>query len=128
MPRIAGINIPNEKRIVIALTYVYGVGLTTSEKLLKELKINAESRTKDLSEEDVNKLRTAIEKDLKVEGSLKREKLSNIKRLQEIKSYRGSRHAKGLPCHGQNTKTNSRSVRGNVRRSLGSGKIKAQKT
>jgi small subunit ribosomal protein S13 len=128
MPRIAGINIPNEKRVVIALTYVYGIGLTTSEKVLKELKINGETRTKDLSEEDVNKLRTAIEKDHKVEGSLKREKLSNIKRLKEIKSYRGSRHTKGLPCHGQNTKTNSRSVRGNVRRSLGSGKIKAQKT
>lgn len=128
MPRIAGINIPNEKRIVIALTYVYGIGLTTSEKILKDLKINKDARTKDLSEEDVNKLRTVIEKDNKVEGSLKREKLSNIKRLQEIKSYRGSRHSKGLPCHGQNTKTNSRSVRGNVRRSLGSGKIKAQKT
>ena len=128
MPRIAGVNIPNEKRIVIALTYVYGIGLTTSEKVLKDLKINADARTKDVSEEDINNLRTVIEKDYKVEGSLKRDKLSNIKRLKEIKSYRGSRHTKGLPCHGQNTKTNSRSVRGNVRRSVGSGRIKAQKT
>lgn len=128
MPRIAGINIPNEKRIVVALTYVHGIGLTTSEKVLKELNIDANIRTKDLSEEDVNKLRTVIEKNYKVEGALKRERLSNIKRLQEIKSYRGSRHAKGLPARGQSTKTNSRTVRGNVRKTLGSGRVKAQKT
>lgn len=128
MPRIAGINIPNEKRIVIALTYVHGIGLTTSEKVLKELKIDLNTRTKDLTEEAVNTLRSKIEKDYKVEGTLKREKFSNIKRLQEIKAYRGVRHSKGLPCNGQSTKTNSRTVRGNVRKTLGSGRVKSQKT
>ncbi|KKQ80064.1 MAG: 30S ribosomal protein S13 [Parcubacteria group bacterium GW2011_GWC2_38_7] len=128
MPRIAGINIPNEKRIVIALTYIYGVGLATSEKVLKSLNIDPNIRSKDLPEEQVNILRTAIEKDAKVEGNLRREVLSNIKRLKEIKAYRGVRHYRGLPCRGQKTKTNSRTVRGNVRKTLGSGRTKAQKT
>ncbi len=128
MPRIAGINIPNEKRIVIALTYIYGIGPTTAGKVLKTLKINPDTRAKDLPEDQVNILRAMIEKDFKVEGNLKREVLSNIKRLKEIKAYRGVRHYRGLPCRGQKTKTNSRTVRGNVRKTLGSGRTKAQKT
>ena len=128
MPRIAGVNIPNDKRIVIALTSVYGIGLTTSKKILKNLSLDEDTRTKDIKEEDINKLRVVIEKENKVEGALKRDRLANIKRLKEIKSYRGSRHSKGLPLHGQNTKTNSRTTRGNVRRTLGSGRIKSEKT
>lgn len=128
MPRIAGINIPNEKRIVVSLTYIYGIGPITAEKVLKSLKINPDTRAKDLPEEQVNILRAAIEKDYKVEGNLRREVLSNIKRLKEIKAYRGVRHYRGLPCRGQKTKTNSRTVRGNVRKTLGSGRTKAQKT
>jgi len=129
MARIAGVNIPNEKRIVISLTYVFGIGLTTAENILEKLNINPNTRTKDLTEDELNKLRTAVEKENKVEGTLKREILSNIKRLKEIKSYRGSRHAKGLPAHGQVTRVNSRTVRGNARRTMGSGrKPSAQKT
>ena len=128
MPRIAGINIPNEKRIVIALTYIYGVGPITAEKVLKSLNISPDIRAKDLPEEEVNILRSKIEKECKVEGNLRREVLSHIKRLKEIRSYRGVRHYRGLPCRGQKTKTNSRTVRGNVRKTLGSGRTKAQKT
>jgi len=128
MPRIAGVNIPNEKRIVIALTYIYGVGPITAEKVLKSLNISPDIRAKDLPEEQVNILRAKIEKECKVEGNLRREVLSHIKRLKEIRSYRGVRHYRGLPCRGQKTKTNSRTVRGNVRKTLGSGRTKAQKT
>lgn len=128
MPRIAGVNIPNEKRIVIALTYIYGIGPATAEKVLKALKINPDTRAKDLPEDQVNILRSKIEKEFKVEGNLKREVLSNIKRLKEIRAYRGVRHYRGLPVRGQKTKTNSRTVRGNVRKTLGSGRTKAQKT
>ena len=128
MPRIAGVNIPNEKRIVIALTYIYGVGPITAEKVLKSLNISPDIRAKDLPEEQVNILRAKIEKECKVEGNLRREVLSHIKRLKEIRSYRGVRHYRGLPCRGQKTKTNSRTVRGNVRKTLGSGITKAQKT
>ncbi len=127
--RIAGVTIPNDKRIEIALTYIYGIGLSTSQKILKELKIDENTRVKDLSEKDANKLRTVIEKQYKVEGDLKREIISNIKRLKEINSYRGSRHAKGLPVRGQRTKTNNRTVRGNKRAIAGSGrKPTGQKT
>ncbi|MCB9802608.1 30S ribosomal protein S13 [Candidatus Nomurabacteria bacterium] len=129
MARISGVNIPNDKRAEIALTYIYGVGLTTSQNVLRDLKIDKNIRMKDLSEDDVNKLRQRIEKELKVEGELRREKISNIKRLKEIKSYRGSRHTKGLPVRGQRTKTNSRTIRGNKRLTMGSGKAPAaQKT
>ncbi|MBT4722721.1 30S ribosomal protein S13 [Candidatus Falkowbacteria bacterium] len=129
MARIAGVNIPNEKRIVISLTYVYGIGLTTSEKILDSFKIDRNIRTKDLTEEQLNKLRTEVEKKNKVEGNLRREVLSNIKRLKEIKAYRGTRHAKGLPCRGQITRVNSRTVRGNKRSTLSSGRRpSAQKT
>ena len=129
MARIAGINIPNEKRIVISLTYVYGIGNTTSEKILDTLKIDRSIRTKDLTEEQMNNLRTVVEKEYTVEGTLKREVLANVKRLKDIKSYRGTRHTKGLPTRGQRTKVNSRTVRGNGRNSLSSGRKPAnQKT
>lgn len=129
MARISGVNIPREKRVEISLTYIYGIGLTTSNKILKTLKIDKDIRVKDLSEEQVNALRQMVEKSYKVEGELKRDKLANIKRLKEIKAYRGTRHAKNLPARGQRTKTNSRTVRGNKRVTMGSGRVASgQKT
>ncbi len=129
MPRISGINIPNEKRAEIALTYIYGIGRSSSNKILKQAKINPDTRVKDLSEDDINKLRNVIEKSCKTEGDLKREILLNIKRLKDIKAYRGIRHAKHLPVRGQRTKTNSRTLRGNKRGIATSGKKPtAQKT
>ncbi|MDP2812563.1 MAG: 30S ribosomal protein S13 [bacterium] len=128
MARISGVNIPNEKRIEVALTYIYGIGLTTSQKILKKSGIKVDVRVKDVSEEDLNKIRKEIES-LRVEGELRRDKASNIKRLKEIKCYRGVRHTKGLPVRGQKTKTNSRTVRGNKRVTMGSGRAAAaQKT
>jgi small subunit ribosomal protein S13 len=123
--RITGVTIPQDKRITIALTYIYGIGKQSALNILTDLKINPNTRTKDLSSADENKLREYLRKNYKIEGDLKREVLGNIKRLKEIKSYRGSRHEKGLPGRGQRTKTNSRSVRGNTRRSLMSGKRNA---
>lgn len=129
MARIAGVNLPNNKRVAIGLTYIFGIGKTRSIKILKSLKIDPNIRVRDLTEEQVNKLRSEIEKKYQVEGDLKREVIGNIKRLKEIGSYRGSRHIKRLPCRGQKTKTNSRTIRGNVRRTMGSGKkTPAQKT
>lgn len=129
MARIAGINLPNNKRIEIALTYIYGIGRSTAGKLLKDLKISLDKKTSELNEQEVNILRQTIEKSFKVEGELKREILTNVKRLKEINSYRGSRHAKRLPGRGQRTKTNSRTLRGNVRKTMGSGRAaSAQKT
>ena len=127
--RIAGVTIPNDKRAEISLTYVFGIGRTKSLRILSEAKVDQNKRIKDLSEEEVNTLRNLIEKGNTVEGDLRREIGSNIKRLKEIGSYRGSRHAKGLPVRGQRTKTNNRTVRGNKRSTMGSGKISAsQKT
>ncbi len=127
--RIAGITLPNEKRIEAGLTAIYGIGFKQANKILNETQISSDIRVKDLKENEINKLRILIEKNYKVEGDLRREKLSNIKRLKEIKSYRGSRHTKGLPVRGQRTKTNSRTVRGNVRKTMGSGRASAaQKT
>ncbi|MFH0819226.1 MAG: 30S ribosomal protein S13 [Patescibacteria group bacterium] len=127
--RIAGVTLPNEKRIEVALTYIYGIGATTAKKILKQTKIKSDTRTKDLSAEEVNLLRQSIEKNMKIEGELKREVLANIKRLKEIGCYRGSRHSKSLPVRGQRTKTNNRTVRGNKRVTMGSGrKVSAQKT
>lgn len=120
--RISGVVIPNDKRVEISLTYIFGIGLKVSQRTLAELKINPDTRVKDLTEEEVNKLRSHIEKNLKVEGDLRREVSSNIKRLKEIGTFRGTRHAKKLPARGQRTKTNNRTVRGNVRRTMGSGK------
>jgi len=129
MARIAGVNLPKNKRIEIALGYLYGIGLPLSQKILAETKIDPNIRTEDLSEDQVNRLREYIEKNYRVEGDLRREVLMNVKRLKEIGSYRGSRHAKHLPARGQRSKTNSRTVRGNVRKTMGSGrKPTAQKT
>jgi small subunit ribosomal protein S13 len=125
MARIAGTNIPNEKRIEASLPYIYGIGATLSKKILAETGINPNARTKDLSEPELQKLRDYIEKSFKVEGPLRQQILLNIKRLKEIGSYRGNRHIRGLPVRGQRTKTNSRTRRGNVRRTAGSGRKSA---
>lgn len=128
--RISGVTLPNDKRIEIALTYLFGIGLSLSQKFLKQAGIDLNKRTKDLTSEEVNNLRKIIEKNnIKIEGELRREILSNIKRLKEINCYRGIRHARHLPVRGQRTKTNTRTVRGNVRKTMGSGrKSAAQKT
>lgn len=128
MARIAGVTLIPNKRIVIALTYIYGVGKSASIKILKTAGVDENIRTKDLSETDVQKIRELVEKQYRVEGDLKREVLGNIKRLKEIGSYRGTRHAKNLPSRGQRTKTNSRTRRGNVRRTMGSGRRLLTKT
>lgn len=123
--RIAGVNIPMEKKAAIALTYIFGIGNTRAEKILADAKVNPETRMKDLQETEVNVLREIIEKKFTVEGDLRREVSSNIKRLKEINCYRGTRHNKHLPLRGQRTKTNSRTVRGNKRVTAVSGKAKA---
>jgi small subunit ribosomal protein S13 len=129
MARIAGVNLPVEKRVVIALTYIYGIGRVQAQKIVAQANVSPDTRVKNLPEDEVNRLREIIEKNFKVEGELRREVMMNIKRLKEIGSYRGSRHAKHLPSRGQRTKTNSRSVRGNVRKTMGSGrKAAGQKT
>lgn len=128
MARIAGITLPNEKVVEVGLTRIYGVGRPTSRKLLASLDIAPTIRVKDLSEDQVNKIREAIEKHMRVEGELKREVLGNIKRLKDIGSYRGFRHIKRLPVRGQRTRTNSRTVRGNVRKTMGSGRRVLTKT
>ncbi len=129
MARIAGVNIPNEKRIEAALPFIFGIGLSLSKKILAAVSVDPNKRTKDLSEIEVSRLRDYIEKNFKVEGNLRQQILLNIKRLKEIGSYRGSRHIKGLPVRGQRTKTNSRTRRGNVRKTAGSGrKASAEKT
>lgn len=128
--RIAGVNIPNDKRVEIALTYIHGVGRMRANKILVEAKVDKNTRVKDLKEDETNRLREIVEKKYTVEGDLRREVQSNIKRLREIGCYRGLRHGKHLPVRGQRTKTNSRTVRGNKRVTMGSGKSKAglQKT
>jgi small subunit ribosomal protein S13 len=112
MARIAGIDIPREKRVEIALTYIFGIGLPTSQKILTQANVNADTRVRDLTEEQVNRLREIIDRRYKVEGDLRREVAMNIKRLQEIGSYRGLRHRRNLPVRGQRTKTNARQRRG----------------
>ena len=128
MLRISGVNIPDEKRIEISLTYIYGIGRTTASKILSELKISKDKRTKDLAEDEQNSIRNYVEKRIKTEGELKHEIRDNVKRLKEINCYKGTRHQKGLPVRGQRTKTNSRTVRGNVRKTMGSGRVKTEKT
>lgn len=129
MPRIAGVNIPENKRIEIALTYVYGIGRPLSKKILNQVKIDYNTRAGQLNAEEVNKLREVVEKQYRIEGELKHDRMMNIKRLKDIKSYRGLRHIKGLPARGQKTKTNTRTIRGNVRKTMGSGrKAAAEKT
>ena len=112
MARIAGIDIPREKRVEIALTYIYGIGLSSSQKILKQTSINPDTRVRDLTEDQVNRLREVIDRTFKVEGDLRREVALNIKRLIEIGSYRGLRHRRNLPVRGQRTKTNARQRRG----------------
>jgi small subunit ribosomal protein S13 len=112
MARIAGIDIPREKRVEVALTYIYGIGLSTSQKILKQTSINPDTRVRDLTEDQVNRLREVIDRSFKVEGDLRREVALNIKRLIEIGSYRGMRHRRNLPVRGQRTKTNARARRG----------------
>ena len=112
MARIAGVDIPREKRVEVSLTYIYGVGLSSSQKILKQTNINPDTRVRDLTEDQVNRLREVIDRSLKVEGDLRREVALNIKRLIEIGSYRGSRHRRNLPARGQRTKTNARQRRG----------------
>ena len=112
MARIAGVDVPREKRIEIALTYIFGVGLPTSQKILAQANVNPDTRVRDLTEEQVNRLRDIIDRRYKVEGDLRREVATNVKRLQEIGSYRGLRHRRNLPVRGQRTKTNARQRRG----------------
>lgn len=128
--RIANVNVPDKKRIVVALTYIHGIGLKTSQDVLEAAGVDSSKRTKDLTEAELNQIRDAIQNmGRSIEGDLKREKLMNIRRLKDIKSYRGSRHAKGLPVRGQRSKTNNRTVRGNKRQTMGSGRApSAQKT
>jgi small subunit ribosomal protein S13 len=123
--RVSGVTIPKEKRIIISLTYVYGIGNTTAANILHVAGIDKSIRTKDLTQDQEDRLRTIIEKQHKTEGDLRREVGSNVKRLKDIKSYRGVRHAKRLPVRGQRTKTNSRTRRGNVRGRAVSGRKKA---
>jgi small subunit ribosomal protein S13 len=122
--RIAGITLPN-RPLRIALRYLYGIGPSLADVVVKEAKLDPQKRPNELNEAEVNRLRDIIEKQYKVEGDLRREVLLNIKRLKEIGSYSGMRHARNLPVHGQRTKTNSRTVRGNVRRTMGSGRKSA---
>jgi len=125
--RIAGITLPDNKQIAFALTAVYGVGRARALTILNDLKISPTIKAKDISADDENRIRSVVEK-CTIEGDLRREVSSNIKRLKDIKAYRGVRHAKGLPTRGQRTKTNSRTVRGNVRKTMGSGRRKLEKT
>ncbi len=112
MARIAGVDLPRDKRVEIGLTYIYGIGLTLSKELLAKTGINPDTRVRDLTEEEVAKIRETLEKDYHVEGDLRREEALNIKRLIEINSYRGKRHRMGLPLRGQRTKTNARTRKG----------------
>lgn len=127
--RISGINLPDSKRIVIALTSIYGIGPSLAVRILDELKISHDARTKELTGQEEKSLRDYIEAHMKVEGDLRRDVAQHIKHLKDINAYRGTRHARHLPVRGQRTRTNSRTVRGNVRRTAGSGrKSSAEKT
>lgn len=125
--RISGITIPDNKRLEIALTAIYGIGRPKALAILAEAKVGPGKKAKDVSADEENKIRTIID-GLKTEGNLKRIVAQNIKRLKDIKTFRGSRHSKRLPARGQRTKTNSRTVRGNVRKTMGSGRRKLEKT
>ena len=127
MPRIVGVDIPKEKRVEIALGYIYGIGRTTSNRILKSANINPDKRAKDLTEEEVARLSSILQKDYKVEGDLRREISANIKRLIDIGSYRGLRHRRGLPVRGQRTKTNARTRKG-PRKTVGVIRQKAERS
>ena len=122
MPRIAGVTIPDNKRMQVAITYIYGIGRTLAVKILTETKIDMNKLAKDLTQQEMNTLKEYIEKHYKIEGDLRREVMVNVKRLKDIGAWRGMRHAKHLPVRGQRTKTNNRTVRGNVRKTMGSGR------
>lgn len=122
MPRIAGDVIPDNKHILISLTYIYGIGRALARKVLKQCGIDSQKKAGSLTEREINDLRKIIEGNLKIEGDLRREIVSNVKRLKEIRCWRGMRHMKGLPVRGQKTRKNSRTVRGNVRKTVGSGR------
>lgn len=124
--RIVGINIPDNKHIDVALTYIYGIGLPSAKKILENAKINPMKRAGDLNPEEVNRLKGLIEKNYKVEGELRQIVKQNINLLKEMQTYRGARHSRHLPVRGQRTKTNSRTVRGNVRKTAGSGKRRVE--
>ena len=125
--RILGITVPNEKRLEIGLTVLYVVSVSCTHRMLHRVCISEGKKSKDLTDDEENKIRTVVEK-MKIEGNLKREVAENIKRLKDIKAYRGIRHMKRLPVRGQRTKTNSRTVRGNVRKTMASGRRKETKT
>ena len=120
--RIAGVNIPDNKKIEYALPYIFGVGLPSARKIVKLAHVDPHKRAKDLDPQEVNRIREIVEKNYRIEGDLRREIMMNIKRLKEIPTYRGARHIRGLPVRGQRTKTNSRTRRGNVRKTMGSGR------
>ena len=121
MARIAGVNLPNQKRLEIGLTYIYGIGQPTAQKIIKALDLDPDEKIKDLTDEEVTKLRAYIDGELQVEGDLRRERSQAIKRLGEIGCYRGIRHRRGLPVHGQRTKTNARTRKG-PKKTVGRGK------
>lgn len=122
MPRIAGVNIPENKRIEVAITYIYGIGRALAKKILTQAKIDFNKKAKDLTQGEINGLKEFIEKNYKIEGDLRRQVMINIKRLKDVGTWRGLRHMKKLPVRGQRTKTNNRTVRGNVRKTMGSGR------
>jgi len=121
MPRISGINIPDNKKIEYSLSYIYGIGPSNSRVILKSANISKDKRAKELSAEEINRIQSIVDRNYKVEGDLRREVSENIKRLKEVGAWRGTRHARRLPIHGR-TKTNSRTTRGNVRKTMGSGR------
>ncbi len=128
MARISGVTIPKDKRVEIGLTYVFGIGPTSAAEVLKKANVNPDTRVKDLKQEEVDRLRQIIEKEYRTEGDLRRDLSAAVKRLKDIRSYRGSRHMKRLPARGQTSRVNSRTVRGNKRSTMGSGRRTVSKT
>lgn len=124
--RIVGVHIPDNKKIVISLASIYGVGPSVARDIVKKAGVSPEKRAKDVTPDEVNKMQSVVEAHYTIEGELRQKVKGNIQRLKNIKAYRGVRHAKGLPVHGQRTKSNSRTIRGNVRRTAGSGKRKVE--
>lgn len=124
--RILGVNIPDNKKTKVALTYIYGIGHVLSAKILTETSINSDKLAKDLTSDELNKIKNFVEKNIRIEGDLKQLVKQNINRLKDLQTYRGARHARRLPVRGQNTQTNSRTVRGNTRNTAGSGKRKVE--
>lgn len=122
MPRVLGVHIPDEKKIEIALTYVYGIGKTLAKEILKQANISLDKKAKDLTQDELSKIKEVVETNYLVEGDLKRDIMMNVKRLKDINTWRGQRHSKKLPVRGQTTRVNSRTVRGNKRTTVGSGR------